>query len=45
MALDGCLKNMVLDFEFVGISEVNQFSILSYDAIHNEDVDIEEVSE
>ena len=45
MALDRLAKEYDLDFEFVGISEVNQFSILSYDAIHNEDFDIEEVSE
>lgn len=45
MALDRLAKEYDLDFEFVGISEVNQFSILSYDAIHNGDFDIEEVSE
>lgn len=45
MALDRLAKEYDLDFEFVGISEVNQFSILSYDAIHNEDFDIEEASE
>lgn len=45
MALDRLSKEYGLDFEFVGISEVNQFSILSYDAIHNEDFDIEEASE
>ena len=41
MALDRLSKEYGLDFEFVGISEVNQFSILSYDAIHNEDFDID----
>lgn len=45
MALDRLAKEYDLNFEFVGISEVNQFSILSYDAIHNGDFDIEEVSE
>lgn len=47
MALDRLSKEYDLDFEFefVGISEVNQFSILSYNAIHNEDFDIEEASE
>lgn len=45
MALDRLAKEYDLDFEFVGISEVNQFSILSYDAIHSEDFDIEEISE
>ena len=45
MALDRLAKEYDLDFEFVGISEVNQFSILSYDAIHNEDFDMEEASE
>lgn len=45
MALDRLAKEYNLDFEFVGVSEVNQFSILSYDAIHNGDFDIEETSE
>lgn len=45
MALDRLAKEYDLDFEFVGISEVNQFPILSYDAIHNGDFDIGEVSE
>ena len=45
MALDRLSEEYDVDFKFVGISEVNQFSILSYDAIHNEDFDIEEASE
>ena len=45
MALDRLSEEYDVDFKFVGISEVNQFSILSYNAIHNEDFDIEEVSE
>lgn len=46
MALDRLQEeNEDLKFNYVGISEVNQFSLLSYNAIHNDSIKIEEVSE
>lgn len=38
------LKNLGIDFDIVGISEVDRYAILGYDAIHNEQIDVEEVS-
>ena len=29
------LRNLGIDFEVVGISEVDKYALLSYDAIHN----------
>jgi DNA-cytosine methyltransferase len=38
------LRNIGLDFEVVGISEVDRYAILAYDAIHNEQIEVENVS-
>ena len=38
------LKNLNIDFEIVGISEVDKYAILAYDAIHNNGEFVEEVS-
>ena len=35
------LQNLGIDFEVVGISEVDRYALLAYDAIHNESYDIE----
>lgn len=35
------LRNLGIDYEVVGISEVDKWALLSYDAIHNEQYDIE----
>ena len=36
------LRNLGIDFELVGTSEVDRYAILAYDAIHgdNEDIDV-----
>ena len=34
------LRNLGIDFEVVGISEVDKWALLSYDAIHNEQIDV-----
>ena len=34
------LRNLGIDFELVGISEVDRYALLSYDAIHNEQNEI-----
>ena len=35
------LRNLGIDFEVVGISEVDKWALLAYDAIHNEPYDID----
>ena len=38
------LRNIGLDFEVVGISEVDRYAILAYDAIHNEQTEVDTTS-
>lgn len=34
------LRNLGIDFEVVGISEVDKYALLAYDTIHNKQIDI-----
>ena len=38
------LRNLGLDYESVGISEVDRYAIIGYDAIHNQQFEVEKVS-
>lgn len=35
------LRNIGLDFEVVGISEVDRYGLIAYDAIHNNNEEVE----
>ena len=38
------LRNIGVDYEVVGICEVDRYGLLCYDAIHNNNEEVEEVS-